>query len=553
MKKYRQFFSFTLFIVLLEVAGTLVITSPVFWEATIHHFRKLSTALIALWLCGTVYLLIKKGRLPKILSRLLVVCNGVLAGVTAGFSLLCVLAFTHSYQGDFSVRTNLFEDKNVMIFVPHQDDDINLMGGLIEQYTGSGSEVSVVFTTNGDRYAESEIRAKEAVRVLTTLGVEKANIYYLGFGDQWEPHNNGDAEIGHIYNSSDPDRVWTSLYGATATYSTQSIPCYLELPYTRNNYLYSIQSIIEEKKPDTFFSVDFDSHIDHKAADLFFEEALCSVLTRYPDYHPTVYKGFCYGTAWKAVDDYFDSLNLLSTQKPDPSTWSGSAYGYLWEERARFPVSETNLNPVLSNNSVSHSMVQYRSQDAAAQVPMVLNGDKVFWERRTDSLLYGAQIFVVDRKTDLLNDFKLKEFAAIADEDCKNSGFEALGGKKVTVQTADTVAINTLYLYDNPDAAANILAGFVAFSDGSEIPFSELQKDGSATVLSFPEKQVEWLEIVVTETDSEEAGLSEIEAFYDGPSVQAEDSTCLMAVDEADNLVYDYLPQQCQSSDLPAP
>ena len=37
-----------------------------------------------------------------------------------------------------------------MILVPHEDDEINLAGGVIEEYLKHGSEVYVVFSTNGD-------------------------------------------------------------------------------------------------------------------------------------------------------------------------------------------------------------------------------------------------------------------------------------------------------------------------------------------------------------------------------------------------------------------
>ena len=138
----------------------------------------------------------------------------------------------------------------------------------------------------------------------------------MGFGDLWEPQVFDEHTIPHIYNSVDPDAIWTSRYGATATYGTGIIPCYLELPYTRNNYLHSLESIIQKKMPDTIFAVDFDRHIEHKATDLFFEEALCNILKNHSDYQPTVYKGFCYGTAWEAIYDFHDSLNPLSTKNP---------------------------------------------------------------------------------------------------------------------------------------------------------------------------------------------------------------------------------------------
>lgn len=541
MKKIKPFLRFSFLILLLELLAIPILATQEAWVRSVYPLVNVSFVLIAIWFLGCICLFIKKGKLSKALSRLLTICTGIVAVVLLLFSFFCLLVVNHDYRGSFCASTTLFEDKNVMVIVPHQDDDINILGGLIEQYTGNGSNVSVIFSTNGDRYATHETRAVEAMEVLTTLGVEKENIYYLGFGNTWAPQTIDGNEIAHIYNSPDPDLVWTSMYGATETFGMQSIDCYLDLPYTRNNYLLSLESIIADIMPDTIFAIDFDSHIDHRATDLFFEEALCNVLTRHPQYHPTVYKGFGYGTAWLAVEDYFSSDNLLSTKKPDEKTWTASAFGYAWDDRVRFPMSSTNLNWIFSQNSVYKSMNQYESQDAWWQADQVLNGDKVFWERRTDSLLYDAEIFIGEEKTKLLNDFKLKDFKTLEDDCCENTGIAILNGKSVTVRFKDTVTINSICLYDSTDPDANILEGKITFSDGSSIDFGKLHADGSATELSFSEKQIDWMEISVTAHSGEICGLSEIEAFYDTPSAEVPDDSFLMAVDSKDNFIYDYI------------
>ena len=503
--------------------------------------------IVFIWGCGSVFLFIVKGKQHKIISRLLMIGNAMALCVILAFSIIYVLAVNYTFSGGFSLSTTLFDNKNVMIIVPHQDDDINLVGGMIEQYTQHGSDVTVVFSTAGDSYIEADVRADEVVSVLTPLGVTKENIYYLGFGDQWEAQTFGDINIPHIYNSPDPDFVWTSACGKTSTYGTQAIPCYLELPYTRNNFVQSLESIILEIMPDTIFAVDFDAHIDHRATDLLFEEALCNVLKGCPNYHPMVYKGFCYGTAWYAVPDFYGSLNLLATVKPDDSTWSQTAFGYSWENRVRFPVSSTNLNLVLFNNSVYQSFDRYASQRAYIHTEAVLNGDKVFWERRTDSLLYQAEITVNGTETSLLNDFKLKDFSDISATQPVSSGVVSLHGCSVDVNTGDDTTANCIYLYDNPSNTDNILEGYIAFEDESIVTFGALNKDGSATVIPFPEKQIRQFEIIPTKTEGDYAGLSEIELYHDTHDLHEKD-TYLMAVDQYKNFVYDYIIEEENSA-----
>ena len=487
MKKCKPFLQFTFFIFLAELSAVLALCSRERFVASVYPFRNISLLLVCSWLCGCVLLFFLKGKAKQLLSRLLRFCNRILcAGLLLFLSAVLILI---SYpNSSFSSDTPIFASKNVMIIVPHQDDDINLAGGLIEQYTGAGSEVTVVFSTNGDRHGEAEIRAAEVVKVLTKLGVKQENICYLGFGDQWVPQDGNGGEIPHIYNSPDPEALWTSLHGVTETYGPDPIPCYLNLPYTRNRYVYSLQSLILEKRPDTIFAVDFDDHIDHKGTDLFFEEALCNVLTAEPDYHPTVYKGFCYGTGWLAANDYGDSLNLLSSKQPDAYTWSITAYGYNWDARLRFPMDSSNLNRFLVNTSVFDSLAAYHSQKAVLQASRVLNGDKVFWQRRTDSLLYEAEFFADGLQTTRLNDFKLKDFGNIGEVPGQNTGLVPLYGGNVSITLKEAVAVNCLYLYDNPDQYANILSGFIRFSDGSVLEFGPLHPDGSATVLTFPEQ-----------------------------------------------------------------
>ena len=543
MKKHKNLLLYTSLAVLLGILDLILVFFFDIGENQNRLIGAVGLLIVFIWGCGCVFLLLKNEKQSKVISRLLVAGNTVALFALLVLGTIYVLAVHRTYSGGFSLSTALFDNKNVMIIVPHQDDDINLAGGLIEQYTQRGSEVSVVFSTNGDANIEADLRAAEVVSVLTPLGVKKENIYYLGFGDQWKSQTFGDTTIPHIYNSPDPDLVWTSDYGATTTYGTQTIPCYLELPYTRNNYLHSFEAIIQDIMPDTIFAVDFDTHIDHKATDLFFEEALCNVLKSHLDYHPTVYKGFCYGTAWEAVSDFHDGLNLLSTAKPDDSTWSQTAFGYDWEKRVRFPVSSTNLNPVLFNNSVYRSFDHYDSQFAYTKAGAVLNGDKVFWERRTDSLLYHAEITVNDAETTLLNDFKLKDFSDISSTPETGSRVAFLHDGSVQVSIGNTVAANCIYLYDNPSNTDNILEGYITFDDGSTTTFGELNKNGSATVISFPEKQIQHFEVVATKKEGDFAGLSEIELYDDTPDLQKTE-TYLMAVDQYDNFVYDYITEE---------
>ena len=173
MKKFKPFLSFTLLIALLEILGLIVVTMPGIWLSSAYHSNRITALLGAVWIGGMIILCFAKGKVKKSLYRMIKIGNLIAGGALLAISLIFILALCHPYQGRFSTTTSLFDDKNILVIVPHQDDEINIVGGLIEQYVEGGSEVSVVFTTIGDYVTDPNIRAAEVVDVLTTLGVEQ--------------------------------------------------------------------------------------------------------------------------------------------------------------------------------------------------------------------------------------------------------------------------------------------------------------------------------------------------------------------------------------------
>ncbi|GAB3650216.1 hypothetical protein GCM10028791_17110 [Echinicola sediminis] len=74
-------------------------------------------------------------------------------------------------------------------------------------------------------------------------------------------------------------------------------------------------------------------------------------------------------------------------------------------------------------------------------------------------------------------------------------------------------AINKVILYDRPSAKTHTAGGTLHFSDGSKISVAAIPNDGSAKVVSFPEKTVEWIKFEVTDGNGDHLGLSEIEVY----------------------------------------
>ncbi len=84
---------------------------------------------------------------------------------------------------------------------------------------------------------------------------------------------------------------------------------------------------------------------------------------------------------------------------------------------------------------------------------------------------------------------------------------------KLTWSSARTV--NMIVLYDRPNLNDQITGGSIQFSDGTSIPISTLNNNGSATVFTFPNKTITSLQLNVTAVSGTtlNVGLAEIQVF----------------------------------------
>ena len=208
-------------------------------------------------------------------------------------------------------KSKQFFNKRVMIFVPHEDDEINLCGEIIETLHQNECEFYCVFTTNGDYENLGEVRICEAIESLRMWGIPEKHVIFLGYGDCWQ------SEYKHIYHAPD-NFILKSHIGRTETYGTAMHPEFAmqvdgcHHSYTRQNYLNDIRNVIMYYLPAIIFAVDFDYHPDHRATSLLFDEAMGQIL-KASEYRPQVFKGFAYNTAWEADRDFYN-LNFLSTK-----------------------------------------------------------------------------------------------------------------------------------------------------------------------------------------------------------------------------------------------
>lgn len=475
--------------------------------------------------------------MPKgLVIFLFVVCCIALAA-SLGVSIAAGVMMNQNTHYDFPEpdRSKVFAGKNVMLFAPHEDDEINIYGGLIEQYVKNGSTVRVVFSTNGDFYRIGKLRIWEALKVADRYHIPRENFIFLGYSDSIV---NKDGK--HIYNNENPDERLTSPVGLTKTYGTKAKPSYKMSSFTRANILNDFKSVILEYQPDTLYCCDYDGHADHRAISLFFEEAMNEILVENPFYRPEVFKGFAYSTAWDGKNDYY-SLNALSTHLKKPADVMRETNTYSWADRVRFPVARESLSHVMQNSLSYRAMMEYSSQTATDHANGILNSDNIFWKRRTDNVLLGAEINATSGDPSSLINFKL-----VDSDDIKNDTGLPLAKqwhatiadeqKIIGIKLPAPKKISSIVLYGSPEESSKIVNAAVSLGS-YRFSTGELNSLGTPTVFEFPPVETDRIGIKIKSYIGS-CKLLKIEAFEEPESTELQ---FIKLQNANEDFCYDYI------------
>ncbi len=473
-------------------------------------------------------------------QRLLTAAGAIpmVIGILTATGFACWRSFSNDggYEFPDAGKNQIYGNRNVMLIVPHQDDELNILGGVLEEYARYGSTLYPVFVTNGDYAGLMETRYQEALSVCRHLGVPEEQVIFLGYGNEWK------VDGPHIYNG-ESGVVLESFSGRTETRGTTLHPAYREgRSYTIDNLMEDMESVILEVRPDVIFCSDYDHHIDHKAVAMLFDKIMGGILKEHSDYRPVVYKAYAYGTAWEAEADYCGD-NVLSTKNPFEAPYSQRPAVYRWEDRVRFPVRGASLSRSLVTSEGYKLLGLYHSQGAQKMAASVLNGDKVAWQRRTDSLCLRAEVSVSSGEGKLLHDFMLTE-----NHDLMDAGHLPYDGvwipadgdedRTLTVVLETPSDLDSVVLYDHPDPAHNVLNAVITFEDGTSVETGALDPNGAATKITVAKQAVSSFRVMLKETEGTAAGLSEVEAFAQADQM---DGRFIKLMDDQGNFLYDYL------------
>ena len=169
---------------------------------------------------------------------------------------------------------------SILIFSPHPDDETLGAAGLIQETVRAGGTAHVVFMTNGDAFRVGvatyykilqvhpsdyirygEMRQKEALNALSTLGLPAGDVTFLGYADRG---------LMPMWKSNWlPTQPWQSTYSKAKTNPYPNAPSFGK-PYCGENVLADIEAqILADHPTDIYTTHPTDDHPDHSASSSF--------------------------------------------------------------------------------------------------------------------------------------------------------------------------------------------------------------------------------------------------------------------------------------------
>ena len=444
-----------------------------------------------------------------------------------------------------------YKNVKVLLFVPHQDDEINAAASLLFTLAHCGAQITLVYTTNGDWECPAAVRFNEAINAAGVLGIPGENILFMGYGDTL----NRDDKRHVFYHTDTPAR---SAAGYTETYGTDAHPDFAFLQdnqhhsYTNKNYLKDLLSIIRLTKADLIICTDFDCHADHRMLSLYLDKAIGIVRKEDPSYQPEVWKRFAYPLAFNAVADY-SSVNNPATKIPVVGVTNNYRFDiigffyFIWKERIRIPVPAMARTDTFRDNIICKALEQHTSQRIVTKVTQVLSSDEIFWSRRTDCVSHTADITVSSGNGAYLNDFMVYNVANIDEDIPEYTDYywkpEPEDPNKIAVfKWKKPVTVEKIVLYGAVSADSKIDRLQVTLSNGFSQTVTALPPNGNPLEL-FTGKQENitscTLKILsATGTDYADYGISECEIYSSKEFTGTIVPFCKILIE--DNFAYEY-------------
>lgn len=232
---------------------------------------------------------------------------------------LAISSFAQDSPQDIPSIPDFTKNDKVLILAPHPDDETIGTAGVIQRAIKGGASVYVACYTNGDanelafiiyekrftfRKGEfihmGEIRRKETMAAMKSLGVNENNIFFLGYPDF------GTMEI--MLKFWGATRPYRSLFARVTNVPYKENLSYGAL-YIGENILEDIENILLHIRPTKIFvSSPMDTNGDHQSLFLFLRVALWDLSDKLKDVQVYPYLVHCIG--WPKPRGFHPELPL---------------------------------------------------------------------------------------------------------------------------------------------------------------------------------------------------------------------------------------------------
>jgi LmbE family N-acetylglucosaminyl deacetylase len=289
---------------------------------------------------------------------------------------------------------------SIMVLVPHEDDEILMCAGIMENAVRYGVKLTVVIATNGDYGskdgAEGRVRLRESLEGLKFLGVPEDQVVFLGYADTGMPEE--ESFLFGLYHEEDGEKIHPSHCGI----STYGLPEKEEFHkenygehglYTRNGFRGDLKALLMEYRPAHIFTTAAeDTHGDHSGLFFFVREVLGEC--KEEGYEPKLYSGIVHSRAgdenWPRRGEgiiAFDSPELYAegeTLKNGTEEEDNRILGDLkWEDRIVFLVPDSMRGKCLEENRKARALAKHVTAlkpDAVDFLYAFVKEEEIFWE-----------------------------------------------------------------------------------------------------------------------------------------------------------------------------
>jgi glycosyltransferase involved in cell wall biosynthesis/LmbE family N-acetylglucosaminyl deacetylase len=452
---------------------------------------------------------------------------------------------------DFTLANNvLASGKKVLILAPHEDDEALMCSGIITHALKNGADVKVVVATNGDSKGckNAFVRMRETVRAMQYLGLSKANIVFLGYGNIKQGKS---RFLSLLYEAATDDTLVASRVG-TESYSIPEIPEYhyqkygVHARYDRVTFRQDLEALITEFNPDHIFvSSLYDAHPDHVGLYRFTVESIINIKHCNPKFSPVMHEYLIHP---HKIEDYWPPRpqSRLARVKPEilatlsetddywplrehngnPLTAFSKPDGFetrtvlSWDQREIFFVPLTMQKMPRSKNKKYLTISKYCSQRPTHNdnyLYSYVKRDEFFWKKDFSNIAFLASVSVSSENA-ATGQLGIKAIDGLIDGYPRFPGNEWVtrgetAGAWIQLSWSQAYAVNKIILYDRPNQQDNITGATLTFSDGSSIRVGALPDNGGGYALNFAAKTIAWVKLTVDTARGENVGLSEFEVY----------------------------------------